>query len=798
MGNWVWRKHWPVWVILVLTLGLYLATLPAGVLPGDSGELIAASRTLSIAHPPGFPLYVMVGKLFSSVVLWGAVALRYNLLSAVAVSVTLALLGLILLDLGVRRPVALAVTLGLGSLESVWLQATMAEVYAFNGLFTVLLLYCSLLGPRYGQRSWLLLGFIGGLALSHHLSLVYPLICAAGMLAIGLKVVPRAGTLMFAVILGIVGLSTWLYIPVRASLGPPLVWGRTETLGGFLSHVTAEGYRWRLREVVFTARARDFVEFFRVSASGAGLVLLLAALVGLASRIKRIAILAGFAILVLFFAGHFAMYNIPDIESHVFPAMLAVGILAGVGLERLVRIVGRFGRAAGTVAALCTFVIPLINLVSIQPRQDEWFGKDYADAIQTSARQACGDDCIIITSGDLSTFPLLYASLVEPDGMAVYDLAASNPAIIGATERPRGLEECVSRAAGLYGRGKIALLGPLPGYVLGTKPRICGMISVIERPAKGCSAPGDYEIRGVAKDLREYSSRLLSGSYYLHLARWYAEQGDTAAVARQVALALDAASDDVGTYINAATFLLNLGLARQAFGVAEEAVEVDPDFFEAHDLMANLLTRAGRFDEAIAEYRLALKGNPSPALVHSNLGNAYAAKGDQPMALDQFRTAIELDSTLANAHVGIARALESTGRTDEARAHLRRARSADPNSIPAYHTEASLLLRLGRPREAAEIIRRGLGTLPQSPLLLSDLGLCYLRLDVLDSAVVYLEEALELDPALLAARGNLAFVFEIQGLTDRAVEEYRRYLEMAPPGRNRDRAGDALERLLAE
>jgi tetratricopeptide (TPR) repeat protein len=791
-------RRWFAGLVFVLTIGLYLATLPRGVLPGDSGELIAASRTLSIAHPPGYPIYMMVGKLFSSLVMLGPMAFRYNLLSAVAVSVALALLYLILTELGVGRLVGLAVALGLGTLESFWLQATMAEVYALNGLFTVLLLYCSLLGRRYGQRSWLLLGYVGGLALSHHLSLVYPLICAAGILMLGLRVVPRARTIVLAMFLGIVGLSTWLYIPVRASLGPPLVWGRTETVSGFLSHITAQGYRWRLREFAVVARARDFLDFFRVSAGQTGFVLLPAALFGLIAGIRRSPVIAGFVLLVLFFAGHFAMYNIPDIESHIFPAMIGIGILAGVGFQRLVTLATGFSRSAGTIVTVGPFLILAINLFAIQPRQDQWFGNDYADAIQESAREACGDDCIVITSGDLSTFPLLYASLVEPNGVLMYDLAASNPSIIGAGERPSGLEECASMAAEMYGKPNVALLGPLPRFVLGAEPYICGMVSVIERPATECSAPADYEIRGVAMDLREYSSRLLSGSYYLHLARWYAQQGDTAAVRYQVDLALDAAHDDVGTHINAAAFYLSLGMGREAFETASAAVAVDPDFFEAHDLMANMLAGGGRFDEAISEYKKALKGNPSPALVHSNLGYAYAGKGDRERALEHFHRAIELDSTLANAYIGIGRALESAGQIDEALSYLERARSIDPSSIPAYHAEATVLLRMDRPAEAREIARRGLDARPGNPLLVSDVGLCYLRMDNLDSAVVYLEEALRVDPSLLTARGNLAVAFERKGQTARAVEEYRKYLEAAPSGGLRDRARQALERLLGD
>jgi tetratricopeptide (TPR) repeat protein len=401
----------------------------------------------------------------------------------------------------------------------------------------------------------------------------------------------------------------------------------------------------------------------------------------------------------------------------------------------------------------------------------------------------------VITSGHLSTFPLLYASLVEPDGVRVFDIVASDPSVIGAEIRTPNIEECVVKAGEMYGLSKVALLGPVPRYILGREPRICGMVYVVAEPEGACRSPGDYRVRGVGRDLREYSSRLLGGSYYLHLARWNGQQGDIAGVRENIGKALATAGDDEATHINGAQLYLRYGMVREAFEAAETAVEINPDFFGSHDLLGGMLSEAGRTDEAIEEYRLALRSNPSPAGVYSNLANAYLAKGDHRSALENFRKAIELDSTLVNAYVGMGLATEAVGAPDGALSLFRRARSIDPFAEPAYHAEASLLLRTERPAEAAAVVRQGLANLPKSALLLSDLGLAFLRSDELDSAIVYLEVAVDRDPARLNTRGNLAVALERKGLRERAVEQYRIYLETAPPGGSRDVALRALERL---
>jgi tetratricopeptide (TPR) repeat protein len=269
-------------------------------------------------------------------------------------------------------------------------------------------------------------------------------------------------------------------------------------------------------------------------------------------------------------------------------------------------------------------------------------------------------------------------------------------------------------------------------------------------------------------------------------------------VRASVEQSLTAAGDDVTTHINAARVYLDSGMGQAAYRVALKAVEIDPEFFEAHDLIANLLAASGRVDEAIARYKLALKGNPSPAAVHVNLANAYSMKSDHSRALEHYRKAIELDRMLVNAHVGLGLTLEASGKYDEALSSFRTATSVDSTSEIVCHAHASLLLRQGDTEGASRVLRRGLAVRPDAANLISDMGLSFLRQDRLDSAIVYLERSLAIDPSQLTARGNLAVALERSGLNARAMEEYRAYISLAPPGRTRERAEEALRMLEKE
>jgi hypothetical protein len=87
-----WRARLPfiaAAAIFVLALVVYLLTLMPTVGPVDSGELILAAAEPGVAHPPGFPIYVLIGHLFSRLPL-GSVAQRLNVMSAVFAALAVA------------------------------------------------------------------------------------------------------------------------------------------------------------------------------------------------------------------------------------------------------------------------------------------------------------------------------------------------------------------------------------------------------------------------------------------------------------------------------------------------------------------------------------------------------------------------------------------------------------------------------------------------------------------------------------------------------------------------------------
>src|SRR3989304_9859212 len=77
-------------VIFCASFTVYLLTLAPTIYIEDAAEFAAAVPTLGITHPSGFPLYMLLGKLFTILVPFGNMAFRVNLFSAATTSFALA------------------------------------------------------------------------------------------------------------------------------------------------------------------------------------------------------------------------------------------------------------------------------------------------------------------------------------------------------------------------------------------------------------------------------------------------------------------------------------------------------------------------------------------------------------------------------------------------------------------------------------------------------------------------------------------------------------------------------------
>jgi hypothetical protein len=219
-------RLWGATGVFGLCLAVYMLTLAPGVLGGDSGELQYIPYILGVAHPTGYPLYTLLGWLWTHGVVVGDVAYRMNLLSAVLGASTAAVLYLIVHHLTSRHAPALLAAVLFAFSPTFWMQAIVAEVYTLNTVFVVLAIYLLLRweAARPSATDLLLAAFVYGLSLTHHRVIIIFLPALALFLWLtDREVFTNARLLLTIAALGLSPLVLYLYAPLRIwQLYPPV------------------------------------------------------------------------------------------------------------------------------------------------------------------------------------------------------------------------------------------------------------------------------------------------------------------------------------------------------------------------------------------------------------------------------------------------------------------------------------------------------------------------------------------------------------------------------------------------
>jgi hypothetical protein len=211
-------------ISFILPFVVYLRTRAPTVYGLDSAELTTGAYCLGLVHAPGYPLYLLVGHLFTYLPI-GSVGYRMNLMSAFFGALAIVFLYLLLYKLCRRPLAALSAVLFLAFSFFFWSPSVMAEVYSFHAFLMVVLILLVITWQEQQDRRWLFLfAFTVGLSLGNHLS---TLLLLPGLLywilVTNHKQFLRPKHLLVMLSLFVLGLSVYLYLPLRYAAQPPSI-----------------------------------------------------------------------------------------------------------------------------------------------------------------------------------------------------------------------------------------------------------------------------------------------------------------------------------------------------------------------------------------------------------------------------------------------------------------------------------------------------------------------------------------------------------------------------------------------
>ena len=426
-------KPWGGAVVVAVAAGiLYFLTAARDIVVGDSPELITAAVTLGVAHAPGYPLFTMLGHLFS-LLPFGPIPFRVNLLSAICDALTIGVVYLSALRLTRSQLAAAVAALLLAVNPTFWEWSVAAEVFPLNNLLAAVLILLLITWYEQPDRGVLLIAafFIAGLALTNHQTIVLlaPAFC---FVLWQRRSVLRARLLVIGIAAFIIGLLPYAYIPWAAAHHPVHNWGNISSFHDFVGLITRRSYG--SSRLISTPGYIGGSPWLRIAVLGIsfGSVGALLIIIGAIRAFRSAPWYFWFSLIAFVFAGPFFVW-ISDLNLSTAPAALFVlqrffllsqvvlAPLAAFGVVSLAQFVTRSlgstpSLALRIVTATCLTAI-VIAVATNYRRIDQSrnhiarrFGEDVFNTVRPNS--------ILLVSGDGLAFPLMYLQKVENIGTA--------------------------------------------------------------------------------------------------------------------------------------------------------------------------------------------------------------------------------------------------------------------------------------------------------------------------------------------------------------------------------------------
>lgn len=345
----------PLLLASLLTLAVFVKGVSPSVYAGDSGDIILASWYGGVAHPPGYPLNIMLGWIFTHLPYEASVAYKANLLAAFIQAGVIGVFYLIVKKLTNNIFVGLASSFVLAFNPLFWLYAHIIEVFQLNLLLIASSVYFlilwreSVLQKKEKINYLYYCTFILGLAVFHHHTSILLFPAYLYLIYVTRKLILRDKkqlTRLFALFL--LGVVPYVFTVFAAFRETPANWGDPKTLPNFLRLITRADYGTFVAGALFVGgelktRLISVVNFFLFLKADFSIVgLILIATGGAYLFFKKNAIF-WFLTLSLFFTGPFFIFysNFPSSGDQFFAGLwerfilityLFFAILIGFGM----------------------------------------------------------------------------------------------------------------------------------------------------------------------------------------------------------------------------------------------------------------------------------------------------------------------------------------------------------------------------------------------------------------------------------------------------------------------------------
>ncbi|MFH1824904.1 MAG: DUF2723 domain-containing protein [Candidatus Firestonebacteria bacterium] len=771
------RKSHLLLGILALTISLfiYLLTICPTVYVGDSGEMITAVYHLGIAHPPGYPLFCMIGKLFTYLPL-GTIAFRVNLVAAFFGSLTVLILFLTLFTVRMVNTafstpsqinwdatfIAFSASLLFAFSKTFWSQSLIAKggLYTLNAFFIILiinLLYS--LNSKFTKNKIIIISVICGFSLANH-NTIAPLIILFFIFILWQAYLSNKKKIFtvfftFLTLVTFVAFFTYLYLPIRSATNPPIDWGHPANFWNFLNHIFRKQY------LTISSSTRSIELFIKQTSNYFSLLisqftpfLIWISLPGIYLSYKwnkkifllftLIFVCTSFG-LILMTNPPVTVYDTYVYEVFFIPSYLIVSIWIFFGFYYLTMLFKKRTLATlFTFFTSFTFLFPLTSNYFENDRSRNFIACDYCLNILKTPEI----NSILFLSADNDIFPSAYLHMVEKirTDLEIYDdFGRVFKNIYGEDFLRMGADVYHTRVTKVQREIINSLAKPVYFIIGGSIDNMDDITRVqdgilYKTGSKKIKREFNYPMRGIEDNTiyLDYFCREIIAYYHILHSNKYIDEKKF-----EIAMQVMKKAEEIGKDSTSVKSMLGQISAKfspeLALNVYQNEINKNSKSAEIYNNLGTAYHKIGKFDEAILSYKKALEINPKYFKSYFNIGAAYLAKGDYKNADESFVQSLNLNPTYTDAYYALGNSNFLRQNYNEALKYYTKTIEINPSYCIGWNAIGASLHGMGN----------------------------------FDKAVEFYLKALEINPDYLEARGNLINAY-IQKGDIKSAEKYKK------------------------
>ena len=421
------NRHSDAVGLLLLFIGVFMLfaiSAPRTIILEDDGLFVSAAWFAGVVHPPGYPLYTILGWLSSHLLPFGEIPWRVHLVSGFMGAVTCICIAYLVLRRTGNRPASYLSGAVLAVSEHFWSQAIIADVYTtVTALLFLTLVMAQEAAAKRDTRFWFVAAFLYGLGLANHwpLLILGSPIFIAYALASGREFWGKLHYLILSALIPAVLLYGWMIW--RSHQDVPINFhGSLDSLSKIIAYITRESF-----SSTDSSASADFIDkayyaryfitewFLQLSLLGG-----LLALWGMVYTYRKgwrygfygevVTVFTSSLLLIWMLGFDYEYLKISTFRPYPLVAYCVLALWFGLGINALMQVKWHKLSLPATVAS-CSLVILTLGIWNSHTnyRANDRFAEQYAQSLFDVVEQ----DAILIPNGDAHIFSTMYYHFVE-------------------------------------------------------------------------------------------------------------------------------------------------------------------------------------------------------------------------------------------------------------------------------------------------------------------------------------------------------------------------------------------------